>query len=600
MQKFIRKLFAISSAAILSCTFLYAAKRDVDKYVYTKYANAQSGAQSDWGAINCHDPKIFQDDDGTYYVYSTDAAVGGAGQKGVQIRSSTDLVHWTSLAQSAIQHKWDKSWLKWVNFNMSNASTWAPTVFKQNGLYYMFHGIITDSRSPGYPDAAITMAISSSATGPFYPAATAVSKDEKIKSVLESLNITYTQSMLVRYGYYDRSFDFDADESITEFPMNNTGTYDTYNEMDADINSMSYGFGCIDPEFVIDVSTGKNVEFTVSGRKCYGITYGSWKGGIALMYVDKVSLKPVNSEGKEMDAPADSESGAFGKLVAGGFGAAYEGAQLIYNSENGWYYVFVSMGNLDNEYRVGVGRSKEVYGPYLDGSGRNMKLEPMVASDYHEIGSKIMGGEQLKGDYGWRCPGGESILRTKDGKVVFACHSRTSFLPGFFFFLQVRQMFFTKEGWPVLNHNEYYADENFKEELAPLTAEDVAGAYNAILTVRGNTVKNYTPYGATMPAEVHYEDAVPTDSKELLLNKDGTVGGKNYSGAWTLASDGYSIKVDLKTAKGKSIGTFNGYVLKAVDWALKTPTARKTVTFTTFDGEKTGEYFWGNKIINNK
>lgn len=600
MHKFIRKLFAISSAAILSCTFLYAAKRDVDKYVYTKYANSQSGVQSDWGAINCHDPKIFQDDDGTYYVYSTDAAVGGAGQKGVQIRSSTDLVHWTSLAQSAIQHKWDKNWLKWVNFNMSNASTWAPTVIKQNSLYYMFHGIITDSRSPGYPDAAITMAISSSATGPFYPASTAALKDEKIKSVLENLNITYTQSMLVRYGYYDRSFDFDADESITEFPMNNTGTYDTYNEMDADINSMSYGFGCIDPEFVIDVSTGKNAEFTVAGRKCYGITYGSWKGGIALMYVDSTSLKPVNSEGNEMDAPADSESGAFGKLVAGGFGAAYEGAQLIYNSENGWYYVFVSMGNLDNEYRVGVGRSKDVYGPYLDGSGRNMKLEPMVASDYHEIGSKIMGGEQLKCDYGWRCPGGESILRTNDGKIVFACHSRTSFLPGYFFFLQVRQMFFTKEGWPVLNHNEYYADENFKEELVPLTAEDVAGTYNAILTVRGNTVKNYTPYGATMPAEVHYEDAVPTDSKELVLNKDGTVGGKNYSGAWTLASDGYSIKVDLKTAKGKSIGTFNGYVLNAVDWALKTPTARKTVTFTTFDGEKTGEYFWGNKIISNK
>ena len=222
------------------------------------------------------------------------------------------------------------------------------------------------------------------------------------------------------------------------------------------------------------------------------------------------------------------------------------------------------------------------------------------SSDYHEIGSKIMGGEQLKGDYGWRCPGGESILHTNDGKVVFACHSRTSFLPGYFFFLQVRQMFFTKEGWPVLNHNEYYADENFKEALAPLTAEDVAGAYNAILTVRGNTIKNYTPYGATMTAEVHYEDAVPTDSKELVLNKDGTVGGKNYSGSWTIASDGYSIKVDLKTAKGKSIGTFSGYALKAVDWALKTPTARKTVTFTTFDGERTGEYFWGNKIISNK
>ena len=127
MKKFIMKFVPLALTLVFSTANIFAAKRDVDKYVYTKYANAQSGVQSDWGAINCHDPKIFQDDDGTYYVYSTDAAVGGAGQKGVQIRSSTDLVHWTSLAQSAIQHKWDKNWLKWVNFNMSNASTWAPT-----------------------------------------------------------------------------------------------------------------------------------------------------------------------------------------------------------------------------------------------------------------------------------------------------------------------------------------------------------------------------------------------------------------------------------------------------------------------------------------
>lgn len=592
-----KKSLMISMGVMLAASvFAAPSKRDVDRYVYTKYSNATSGgAQSEWGALNCHDPKIFQDDDGTYYVYSTDAAIGGAGQKGIQIRKSTDLVHWESLPRSATQKKWDKPWLQWLSYNAVTASSWAPTVIKQNGLYYMFHGIITDVRSAGYPDAAITLAISTSPEGPFYPASTAASKDENIAAVLDKLGVSYYQSNLVRYTYYDRSFDFDAPESVTEFDCYNTGAYDTHNQMEADINSMSYGFGCIDPEFVTDVATGKNVIFEIGGRKCYGITYGSWKGGIALMYVDTVSLKPVSPDGKEMDAPADSKDGAFGVCVAGGYGAAYEGAQLIYNSDTGYYYIFVSMGNLENEYRVGVGRSKTVTGPYVDAGGKSMYLDPMNSSSYHEIGSKIMGAEVLKGEFGWRCPGGQSILRTQDGKIVFACHSRTDFKPGYFFFLQVRQMFFTKDGWPVLNHNEYYEDADFKEHLAELTVSDIAGTYDAILTVRSSKIDHYTPYGEGAVADVHIDDAVPTPSSEMILNEDGTIAGKVYSGSWKLLDDGYSIELILKTAKGKDIGTFKGYALTGVDWANRNPVSRKVVTITTIDDTKTGEYLWGNK-----
>ena len=146
MNKAARTGFVAAFACCL-LSGLSAAKSDVDKVVLTKYANAASfnGSQDIWGPLNCHDPKLFQDDDGTYYVYSTDAAIGGAGQKGLQIRKSEDLVHWESLSKSAIQRKWDKDWLKWVHFNMAQASTWAPTVIKQNGLYYLIHGIITDN-----------------------------------------------------------------------------------------------------------------------------------------------------------------------------------------------------------------------------------------------------------------------------------------------------------------------------------------------------------------------------------------------------------------------------------------------------------------------
>ena len=591
-----KKIAAVLAAACCSAAMAFAASRDVDKEVFSKYAAKTGGAQSEWGALNCHDPKIFQDDDGTYYVYSTDAAIGGAGQKGLQIRSSKDLVHWTSHSSSAIGRNWDRTWLKWVNLTNANASSWAPTVIKQNGLYYMFHGIITDSRNPGYPDAAITLAIASNPLGPFFPAAQAAKKNSDIGKVLKQLGVSYKQSNLVRYCYYDRSYDLDADESVTDLPMYNTGTYDTQNETDSDFNSMSYGFGCIDPEFIIDVSTGKLMTYTVGSRTCYGLTYGSWKGGIALMYVDSVSLKPVDRDGKELDDPADSVEGAFGVAIGGGYGAAYEGAQVIYNSENGWYYLFVSMGDLDWDYRVGVGRSKNVAGPYLDASGTSMLLGPMNANEFHAIGGKIMGAYELKDGYSFRAQGGESILRTNDGKIVMATHARTNFLPGYFFFLQIHQMFFTKDGWPVLNGNEYYNDYNGKDEsLAALTVSDIAGTYDAILTERGTEQELYKHFAADAAHNISLKDGIPTKSKDLTLNADGTIGGKNYGGTWTLGSDGCTVTFELKDGAGNAIGTFTGYVLNAVDWSRKKGNNRRTVTFTTIDATTTGEFFWGNR-----
>ena len=581
--------FAFTALFISS---VFAAKDDVDKAVLTKYANANAfnGSQEVWGPLNCHDPKLFQDDDGTYYVYSTDASIGGAGQKGLQIRTSKDLVHWQSLSKSAIQRKWDRDWLKWVNFNMAQASTWAPTVIKQNGLYYLIHGIITDSRSPGNPDAAIALTISSTPTGPFWPAAQAASKDPKIAEILKKLGVTYAQSNLVRYTWYDRTWD-DEDPSIAQQFCYNLANYDTQTATEADTaGAWTYGFGGIDPEFVTDVATGQNVEYDIKGRKCWGLTYGSWKGGIALMYVDSVSLKPVNpSDGAELDAPADTVPGAFGTLVAGGFGAAYEGAQIIFNSQTGYYYCFVSMGNLDWDYRVGVGRSKKVTGPYLDGSGRSMNLDAMSASNFHEIGSKIIGGHSLEKEFDFRCQGGQSIMRSKDGKILFACHSRTNFLPGYYFFLQIHQLFFTDDGWPVLNQNEYYEDKNGSEKLAALKASDIVGTYDAILTVRGTEVTTYKPFGQNDPVEVVAADGIPTQSKVISLGPDGKIAG-SYTGSWKLESDGYTFAVLLD-----GVGEFRGYVLNAVDWAKRKGKNRRVITFTTYDGNTTGEYFWGNR-----
>lgn len=44
----------------------------------------------------------------------------------------------------------------------------------------------------------------------------------------------------------------------------------------------------------MDISTGNLMEYTVGERKCHAMTYGSWKGGIALVYVDAETFRPVD------------------------------------------------------------------------------------------------------------------------------------------------------------------------------------------------------------------------------------------------------------------------------------------------------------------
>ena len=569
-------------------------KKDVDVAVYKKYSRPDNSTQSEWETLNCHDPKLFQDDDGTYYVYSTDAAMGNGGAKGLQIRKSEDLVHWESLPKSMIQDNWDEQWLEWCGFNDVTASSWAPTVIKQHGLYYMLHGICVGASDGTHHNAAIAFAIASSAEGPFYPAHKAASADEKIGQTLASLGVSYTQSVFVRYAFVDRSDDPFENELVTKYPSLNTGSYDTVSREDWGDGSWSGGFGAIDPEFVFDVATGKLMTYQIGGNECYAVTYGSWKGGIAVMYVDSVSLKPVDSRGTELDVPADSVDGSFGVIVAGGNGAAYEGAQVIYNSDTGYYYVFVSMGDLQWEYRIGVGRAAELEGPYSDTSGNPMVLDVARANDYHSYGGKILPAAELAGEYPFRSQGGQSILRTADGKIMLACHSRTNFTPEYYFFLQLHQMFFTPDGWPLLNQNEYYNDyDGADERLAPLSVQDVAGTYDVILTERSSETKAVKFFGDSSGRIAHAADALPATSKELVLTK-GKNGGKlkgAYKGSWTLLDDGCSIRLSID-----GTGDFQGYVLNSVDWAKKgTSGSRKTISFTALDAEKTGEYIWGNR-----
>src|SRR5690625_4221470 len=88
--------------------------------------------ESLWTINNAHDPAIFKDGD-WYYVFSTDAQVGGTFKAGVQVRKSRDLMNWewVGRAFSGVPES-AKEWT-------GAGGLWAPDVVKLGDTYYLYY-----------------------------------------------------------------------------------------------------------------------------------------------------------------------------------------------------------------------------------------------------------------------------------------------------------------------------------------------------------------------------------------------------------------------------------------------------------------------------
>ena len=106
---------------------------------------------------------------------------------------------------------------------------------------------------------------------------------------------------------------------------------------------------------------------------------------------------------------------------------------------NGWYYLFVSWDyccqGAKSNYRVAVGRSRSVEGPYLDPEGRDMR----------DGGGLIF----LEGDKKAFEAAGHCAAYTFDHQDIFICHGYSIAHEGASILIQ-RPIEWTKEEWPKL------------------------------------------------------------------------------------------------------------------------------------------------------
>ena len=108
----------------------------------------------------------------------------------------------------------------------------------------------------------------------------------------------------------------------------------------------------------------------------------------------------------------------------------------------GYYYLFVSWDycckGMDSTYKVVVGRSKKVDGPYLDRNGKDMAQGG---------GTLVIEGDKKEFE-----AAGHNSAYTVNGTDIFLCHGYSVVLDGASILIK-KEMIWSEDGWPKLIKN---------------------------------------------------------------------------------------------------------------------------------------------------
>lgn len=280
----------------------------------------------------------------------------------------------------------------------------------------------------------------------------------------------------------------------------------------------------IDSNICVDHETGQKY-----------MVYGSfWQG---------IHIKELNDDGTVKD-PSTA-----GKRIMSryrGIGGP-EGPYIIYNEKTGYYYLFTSYDNLAETYNIRVARSKSITGPYVDAQGNSVdRYDDDESEAKNTYGYKLIGSYQFPfgtTNYG---PGHNSILF--DGRWYLVHHMRN--VKGGYATLNVREMLWNEDGWPVVMPERYQNNRLFECGYTSL-----CGQWDFI-SIGDNTNSMLT-------------------SQKLILNHDRTAIYGDITGSWS--SDAI-IPKDKKILIKLGDETITGYVSYAWDSDANCPTLMLTGT----------------------
>ncbi len=491
--------------------------------------------------VSVHDPSIFKDNDGTYYVFGSH----------IEAAKTNDLQNWTRFTNGYttpnnaefgdLSANLAKAFA-WSGENLEDCeggyAVWAPDVIYNpdyvntdgtKGAYLMYF-----CTSSTYMRSVIGFATAQKAEGPYTFVDTLIysgftENDSYATSSTKNVNRKYTST------------------NIDELIASGAVTYNSNWFSNSNYNNYLYP-NAIDPTIYYDTD-----------GKMY-MCYGSWSGGIFTLEIDPATGRCIHPK---TGTTSDSRmvDSYFGTKISGGYFKSGEGPFMEYNPDTGYYYLWVTYGGLTatGGYNMRVFRSKNPDGPFYDAAGNPAVLGKNTNLD--SVGLKVMGNYQFSSLHmAYMACGHNSVLHDDDGKWYLFYHAR--FNNGTEFHeVRVHSMYFNEEGWPVVSPYEYSGDQ-----IAQYGYEttDIAGAYE------------YINHGNDTSSEIHNYSSV-------TLNTDGTISGA-VSGTWSQAQDSAAAVLTIDGQK------YSGYFLAAQD-----ENGKNVMSFTAVGSNN--QTIWGAKTV---
>lgn len=373
--------------------------------------------------VAVHDPSVFQDDDGTFYVVGSHLAMA----------SSQDLITWTQVAPGIgadpdltdypLFSNYRTEVAEGIEWTGGYVGSWASDIRKlADGKYYFYFNHCTNPASGecNAPRSYLGVATSEdSITGPYT-----------------------NQGIFLWSGQTDAEMQGD------------------YGVGDLESFNASIHPNAIDPHTFYDKDGN------------LWMTYGSYSGGIYILAMDETTGKPEPGQG-------------YGTHIMGGDHSAIEGSFVLYSPESDYYYMFVSFGGFvsTDGYNIRIARSRNPDGPYLDAEGNDMANARGGWDSIAPYGVKMMGGfnfQSRAGDpnpsRGYLAPGHNSAYYDEaTGQHFLITHTR---FPnrGEAHAVRVHEIFVNADGWLVASPHRYAPIDG--ENV--VDSEDVVGDYQFI------------------------------------------------------------------------------------------------------------------------
>jgi len=177
--------------------------------------------------------------------------------------------------------------------------------------------------------------------------------------------------------------------------------------------------------------------FAIDGNDTPWLVWGSFWDGIQMARLGEdmhMVSEPFTIARRHSEGDTDVEENPTSRFAGNN---AIEAPFILKHGD--YYYLFVSWDyccrGARSNYRVAVGRSRKIEGPYTDSEGRDMR---------NGGGNLFLEGDKVEFEAAGHC-----AVYDMDGKTIFICHGYSTRMNGASILMQ-REVAWTADGWPTL------------------------------------------------------------------------------------------------------------------------------------------------------